>query len=300
MRLAAACLIALCLGAAAGRAAEPAVAVLDVGAVPYLKPQGRAAYEDFLLMNLPRAMAVASNGAYGGFGGGQTIEDMRSKALKSCVDKGGTDCAIYAEDLQVVWQGHPAQALPPVPGPLIAARDYAFAPDARFIWYGPQTARGLLVWGHGTGTGSDSRGRQPPADGARVQQCRVRHRPLRPCAVHRLCGRCGGVAAQRPGEPACARLAHGRGRRPVARRVEQPAGAGHTGPGGCRGCDLACQVQQPDHAGGRPVPHPARRSLVHRRASRSPSSRATSTCAGCQAASICCARNCRRASPPRW
>jgi hypothetical protein len=82
--------------------------------------------------------------------------------LKSCADKGGTDCAIYAEDLQVVWQGHPAQALPAVPGPLIAERDYAFAPDARFIWHGPQTARGVLVWGHGTGTGHDSREQQPP------------------------------------------------------------------------------------------------------------------------------------------
>jgi hypothetical protein len=162
VRLAAAFVIALCLGSVAGRADPPTIAVLDVGAVPYLKPEGRQVYGNFLLLNLPRAMAVASNGAYGGFGGGRSIEDARAKALKSCADKGGADCAIYAEDLQVVWQGRPAQVLPAVPGPLIETRDYAFAPDARFIWHGPQSARGVLVWGHGTGTGSDSRGRQPP------------------------------------------------------------------------------------------------------------------------------------------
>jgi hypothetical protein len=64
-------------------------------------------------------------------------------------DKGGTDCAICAEDLQVVWQGRPAAVLPVVPGSLIENRDYAFSPDPRFIWYGPPKARGLLVWGHG-------------------------------------------------------------------------------------------------------------------------------------------------------
>src|SRR4051812_47700869 len=47
------------LTAPAARAAEPPI--LDVAAVPYLKPQGRASYADFLLINVPRAMALASN-----------------------------------------------------------------------------------------------------------------------------------------------------------------------------------------------------------------------------------------------
>ena len=162
MRLTAALLIALCLGSTTSRAADPSIPVLDTAAVPYLKAQGRAAYKSFLLMNVPRAMAVASNGACGGYGGGGTIEDARVKALKSCADKGGADCAVYAEDLHVVWHGRPAQILPQVPGPLIETRDYAFVPDARFIWHGPQMARGLLVWGHGKGNGTDSRGQQPP------------------------------------------------------------------------------------------------------------------------------------------
>jgi hypothetical protein len=144
------------------RAAEPAIPVLDVGAVPYLKAQGRASYADFLLMNLPRAVGVASDGRYGWYGGAASIEDARAKALKSCGDKGGADCAIYAEDLQVVWQARAPVALPTVPGALIEARDYAFVPDPRFIWHGPQAARGLLVWAHGKGNGYDGRGQQPP------------------------------------------------------------------------------------------------------------------------------------------
>jgi hypothetical protein len=151
------------LGGAAVNAAEPAIPVLDIAAVPYLKPPGRASYADFLLMNLPRALAVASNGWYGWYGGAGTIEDARTKALKSCADKGGADCAIYAEGLQVVWPGRPPEALPAVPGPLIETRDYAFAPDPRFIWYGPQAARGVFVWGHGKGMGQDGRESQPQA-----------------------------------------------------------------------------------------------------------------------------------------
>jgi hypothetical protein len=38
-----------------------------------------------------------------------------------------------------VWQGRQPRQLPAVPGPLIATRDYAFAPDARFSWWGPHT-----------------------------------------------------------------------------------------------------------------------------------------------------------------
>ena len=143
MRLAAAFLVVLAwLCGATSEAAEPQWAILDVAGVPYLTSQGRSSYQDFLLMDVPRAMAVASSGQYGWYGGGHSIEDVRARALKSCADKGGADCAIYAEDLQVVWQGRPLQQLPPVPGPLIATRDYAFAPDARFFWWGPQTSRG--------------------------------------------------------------------------------------------------------------------------------------------------------------
>jgi hypothetical protein len=164
MRRAATMLVALArLGGTAAGAAEPAIPVLDTAAVPFLTAQGRASYGDFLLMNVPRAFAVASNGASGWSGGRTTIEDARSRALQSCGEKGGMDCAIYAEDLAVIWPGRTSATLPEVPGPLIEARDYAFSPDPRFFWYGPQAARGLFVWSHGKGGAQDSRDAQPPA-----------------------------------------------------------------------------------------------------------------------------------------
>jgi hypothetical protein len=131
---------------AAARAAE--LPVLDVQAVPHLKPEGRASYANFLLANVPRAFAVATSGAFGSQSGG-TLDQVRSKALASCAAKGGTDCAIYAEDLTVVWPGRPRIDPPAVPGPLVSGSGYAFVPDQRFIWRGPQAARGLFVWGHG-------------------------------------------------------------------------------------------------------------------------------------------------------
>jgi hypothetical protein len=140
--------------AAAAAAAEPPV--LDAAAVPYVKPEGRASYRNFLLVNLPRAFAVASSGAYGWQGGTGTLQEMRAKALASCAAKGGSDCAIYAEDLTVAFPGRPRIEPPAVPGPLITGSGYAFVPDERFIWYGPQTARGLFVWGHGIGGPDES------------------------------------------------------------------------------------------------------------------------------------------------
>jgi hypothetical protein len=155
-------IIGVCANGAA-LAAEQPVPVLDVAAVPYLDAAARAKYASFLLLNLPRAMAIASNGWYGGWGGGGTMENARAQALKLCTDRGGADCAVYAEDLQVVWRGQSAVLLPAVPGPLIETRDYAFVPDARYIWHGPQAARGVYVWAHGKGNAIDSRGAQPQA-----------------------------------------------------------------------------------------------------------------------------------------
>src|SRR5579859_5372406 len=81
----------------AGAAEYP---VLD--APPGLSAVARGSYSQFLLMNLPRALALGSNGAYGWFGGAPSIADARQKALASCTAKGASDCTIYAEDLQVV------------------------------------------------------------------------------------------------------------------------------------------------------------------------------------------------------
>ncbi len=156
--------LVLLLSLPCGPAPAAELPVLDTAAVPYLKAQGKAAYDNFLLANLPRAYAVAPSGAYGWFGGAGTAEQARAKALASCASKGATACALYAEDLTVVWPGRPHVAPPPVPGPLITGSGYAFVPDPRFIWHGPQAARGLYVWGHGKSPGNaDESNEQPPS-----------------------------------------------------------------------------------------------------------------------------------------
>jgi hypothetical protein len=141
------------------RAAE--LPILDTAAVPSQTPEVRASYERFLLLNLPRAFALSRSGATGRWSGG-SLDQARAKALATCAEKGATDCAIYAEDLAVVWPGRPRIDPPAVPGPLISGPGYAFVPDPRFIWHGPQAARGLFVWGHGKSPmGLDASNDQP-------------------------------------------------------------------------------------------------------------------------------------------
>jgi hypothetical protein len=139
----------------------PAFPILNVNAVPYLKPAGRVQYEKFLQLNTPRAVAIASNGRIGWVAGVATLDQAREKALETCALSGVTDCRIYAENLSVVWGDHPPPPPPAPPGPLLGAMGYSFVPDPRFLWYGPQAARGLYVWAHGRDM-HDDRGAQPP------------------------------------------------------------------------------------------------------------------------------------------
>lgn len=153
----AAALLAVPLAAAA----QP---VLDVAAAPGLDATGRAEYARFLIANLPRAFAVSGNGRAAWAGPAPSVEVARSVAVQRCASIGGIGCAIYAENLDVVWQNRPPQVAPP-PGPLIATGNYAFVPDARYFWHGPQTAAGVYVWSHGKGPArdTDNRGLQPQA-----------------------------------------------------------------------------------------------------------------------------------------
>ena len=153
----------VCLLGLSGSAAAVEPAVLDAAAVPNLSATARASYGNFLLTNLPRAFALTQDGHFGWSGGSGTIDDARAKALKLCADNGGVGCALYAEDLRVVWPGRPSSILTAAPGPLIQTAGYAFVPDARFIWHGPATATGLFIWGHGKNNLKDSRGQQPQA-----------------------------------------------------------------------------------------------------------------------------------------
>lgn len=161
-------LFACCLVlTAAVSGARAQVTVLDVRAVPYLDNAGRVAYARWLLSNLPRAFAVAPGGAYGVSVGSDRDADpardapAREAALQDCRAKAVPGCAVYAEGLNITWPSREARA-PAPPGPLLRTWSYALVPDARYIWHGPQAARGVMVWAHGNnGPEVDGRGAQP-------------------------------------------------------------------------------------------------------------------------------------------
>ncbi len=151
-------LILLLLLLAVPAVAQPAV--LDAAAVPGLDAAGRASYRSWLDANLPRALAIGTNGRVGWSSGDGSMQAVQERALAACQQQGGTDCTIYAENLAVVWPEHPSPPPPPPPGSLISTPSYDFTPDPRFIWWGPKLARGVVVWAHGRGP--DARGMQPP------------------------------------------------------------------------------------------------------------------------------------------
>ncbi len=147
-------LVGLALLLAGTAAAQP---VLDAAAVPGLDTAGRAAYAAFVLTNLPRAFAIGGRSGYGQ-GAAATPEAAR----------GAAGCKLYAEGLDVIWEGRPPQAVHP-PGPFISNWNYGIVPDSRYFWRGPATAAGVVVWAHGygamigTGILADDRGTQPSA-----------------------------------------------------------------------------------------------------------------------------------------
>jgi dienelactone hydrolase len=61
----------------------------------------------------------------------------------------------------------PAAPVPtaPVPGPLVQTANYGFVPDTHFVWHGPASAAGVIVWAHGKSgmVGTDVRGTPAPA-----------------------------------------------------------------------------------------------------------------------------------------
>jgi hypothetical protein len=146
-------------------AVAPGVPGIDTRPVPFLPPAGQQAYLRYLTSNLPRAIAISPGGGYGFYGGIGTLEAARDKAVQSCTDKGGTGCAIYAENLQTVWPTARIEMPPPPPSaPLISGTGYNFTADNRYVWSGPARARGVYVWAHGYGGSTvDARGMQPQA-----------------------------------------------------------------------------------------------------------------------------------------
>jgi hypothetical protein len=74
-------------------------------AVPYLRDKGRESYKHFLEQSLPRAFAIAPNGAWGhGMDHRSSAKtDQAQLALNICNRAGDGQCRLYAIDTHVVW-----------------------------------------------------------------------------------------------------------------------------------------------------------------------------------------------------
>lgn len=73
----------------------------DESKLPHVKDTGRVGYKTFLTKQIPRAFALASNGAWGW---AEMGEDPLKRALDSCNRNGLGQCKLYAVDDVVVWQ----------------------------------------------------------------------------------------------------------------------------------------------------------------------------------------------------
>jgi dienelactone hydrolase len=72
----------------------------DATRLPFVRDTGREGYAKFLTQPLPRAFAIATNGAWGWASGG---EDPLKRALDNCNRRGQGSCRLYAVDDAVVW-----------------------------------------------------------------------------------------------------------------------------------------------------------------------------------------------------
>jgi hypothetical protein len=154
-------LLALLAAATSARAETPPV--LDPARVPHLAAEGRADYRRFLLQPTPRAFAISANGAWGWAAAiGDDPQATLDRALGNCATYGGTQCRIYARDLDIIWP-EAATPAPATPRILLAGGPgWSLVPDGRFLWQGPEAARGVYLWAHGRAAGgADSRGSQP-------------------------------------------------------------------------------------------------------------------------------------------
>lgn len=155
-----ACLLLLWLLPAAGALAQ--VPLFEVVNTPGLRPQDRPNIERFLRMNTPRVLAFGPDGAFGWYAGG-LLEEAERRALASCQRRSnGAACEVAVRDLAIVAPGRVWAPAEPPSGARLSSWNHDTVPDARFLWWGPETARGVLVWAHGRNRGgADSRGNQP-------------------------------------------------------------------------------------------------------------------------------------------
>jgi dienelactone hydrolase len=73
----------------------------DETKLPHVRDNGRAGYKNFLTKQMPRAFAIAPNGAWSW---AEMGDDPLKRALDSCNRNGQGQCKLYAVDDIVVWQ----------------------------------------------------------------------------------------------------------------------------------------------------------------------------------------------------
>jgi len=155
--------LALLLVLSSHALAQPRVPLLDLAQEPGLSAADRTSVERFLRMPVPRVLALGPGGAIGWQSLGGPPEQIEQRALESCQRRtNGAPCQVAVRDLSVVLPGR-AWNPPPAPaGVAISSPSRETLPDPRFLYWGPQQARGILVFAHGrAGRGADSRGAQP-------------------------------------------------------------------------------------------------------------------------------------------
>lgn len=123
----------------------------------------------FLTYNSPRAFAIGPNGASGWQSGGGDAAFVEQRAIGFCERRAGPgNCAVVLRDLAIVRPGREWAPAPPPANTGISSMAHDTVPDNRFLWWGPQQARGVLVFAHGKGERAgrgmgmdDARGSQP-------------------------------------------------------------------------------------------------------------------------------------------
>jgi hypothetical protein len=140
--------------------------LFDITTVPGLGPNGQLELSRTLLRNLPRVFVIGPGGAFASRSGPAPLEELERLALAACQQhsRGGAPCQPWLRNLDVAWPGREWAAAQPPDGAAFGDGRRITLPDPRFLWWGPERARGVLVWAHGRDAdGADSRGSQPQA-----------------------------------------------------------------------------------------------------------------------------------------
>ncbi len=75
----------------------------DESKLPFVRDAARAGYKNYLTKLVPRAFAIAPNGAWGWAESG---DDPLKRALDNCNRNGKGECQLYSVDDSVVWKGN--------------------------------------------------------------------------------------------------------------------------------------------------------------------------------------------------